>query len=825
MKTSWNWLKHWVDLDGLDPREIADALTMAGLESEGVEFIGQGLERVVVARIESLKPHPDADKLVVCAVDTGEQELRQIVCGAKNMKVGDYVPAALPGATLPGADFTIGERKMRGVLSQGMLAAADELGRDDGVDGLWILPHGLDVGVPVFEALGLEDAVLELGLTPNRPDALSHYGVAREIAALEDRTLVHRPEEESAAAWELGETAVEELVSLTIEDVHGCPRYALAVLEGVEVGPSPAWLRDALVSVGLRSINNVVDVTNYVLMDVGQPLHAFDLDKLGDGRIVVRRAKAGESIVGIDHKTYGLTDQDLVIANGSNPVAIAGVMGGAQTEVDEGTTRILIECAYFDPTTVRRGAKRHKLHTDSSHRFERGIDPGATMLNLKRAVDLMLRAMPEGSGARVAKGALFEEAQAPEPRVVMLEDGFAERVLGVEVSREQAHQALVSLGMEVVQGEGGLEVTVPTWRPDIERPIDLVEELARVIGYDDIPTTMPARLMGASHRRREDPRHDPTVVGAAMLAARRRARRVFGEHGVREAINYSFMGTKDLEALGARDWAPMRPAHRVGNPMNSGQAYLRTTLWGGLMENLRTNLAKRREDVALFEFGRVYLADGERDTLSVVLTGRISEHWSNQRAWDFYDLKGLVEALGVDANVAGARWSVPDELVPTLHPGVQAEWTLGGKRLAWVGQVHPRIAQREEFQAPVLLAEIDAEAVLGLPARARFYARRSRYPAVTRDFALLQERHATFAELEGAISGLAERESWFGQLLEDVRLFDVYEGERIEQGKRSVALQVVLRASDRTLSEEDIAKATRALVDEITEQTGAQLRE
>jgi len=824
MKTSWNWLKHWVDLDGLDPSDMADKLTMAGLESEGVELLGEGLERVVVARIDSIEPHPDADKLVVCQVDAGEGSLRQIVCGAKNMKAGDYVPAALPGAQLPGADFTIGERKMRGVLSQGMLAAADELGRDDGVDGLWILPEGLDVGVPVFEALGLEDAVIELSLTPNRPDALSHYGVAREIAALEDRTLVHRPEEESAAAWELGETPVEDLASLEIVDTHGCPRYALAVIEGVQVGPSPAWLSDALTNVGLRSINNVVDVTNYVLMDIGQPLHAFDLDKLGDGSIVVRRAAAGESMVGIDHKTYELTEQDLVIANATKPVAIAGVMGGAETEVDEGTTRILIECAYFDPTTVRKGAKRHRLHTDSSHRFERGIDAGATMLNLKRAVDLMLRAMPEGSHARVAKGAIFEEAVVPEPLVVRLEDGLAERVLGVEVSRDEARQALVSLGMEVADVDGGLDVRVPTFRPDIERPIDLVEELARIVGYDDIPTTMPARLMGAAHEGREQPKHAQTVVTAKMLAARRRARGVFGEHGVLEAINYSFMGKEELEGLDASDWAPLQPAHHIENPMNAGQAYMRTTLWGGLLRNLRTNLSQRHEDVALFEFGRVYKADGERDMLGVVLTGRISEHWSNQRAWDFYDLKGLVEAIGVDADVSGARWSVPEEPMPTLHPGVQAEWVRDGVRLALIGQVHPRIAQREGFQKPVLLAEIDVEAMLGLPSRVRVYTRRSKFPAVTRDFALVQDRNATFAAIEQAISGLAEREEWFGELLEDVRLFDVYEGERIEEGKRSVALQVVLRGS-KTLEEEQITRATSALVEEVTGKTGAQLRE
>ncbi len=823
MKTSWNWLGEWIGLDGLDPEAIAEQLTMAGLEVEGVEFLGRGHDDIVVARIDAIEEHPKADRLVICHVDAGEGELRQIVCGATNMSAGDRVPAALPGSQPPTFDFVIGERKMRGALSQGMLCAAEELGIDDGVDGLMILPESFEVGTPVFEALGLKDVVFEIGLTPNRPDCLSHYGVAREIAALTGRALRPRPEHTDEPLWAKGDTHAKDVCTLTIEDAQGCPRYAFSILDGVTVGPSPQWLISRLASIGVRSINNIVDITNYVLFDVGQPLHAFDLDKLHGPSIVVRRAREGESFMGINHKEYELAPQDLVIADAERAVALAGVMGGEETEVTEATSRILLECAYFDPTTVRKSSKRHVLHTDSSHRFERGIDPGAIARNLQRATAMLAEVAGD---VAVAQGIGFAEEAPPEAHTIELPTKLPNRVLGTSLETERIVEVLASIGLKVEQDEDVLTVHVPTWRPDLERPIDLVEEVARLIGYDNIGESLPARTMGGEHEMRtSDEAHPRTLLSHEYRAEVRRVRAAMLDHGFYEAVNYSFMGTEQLDHLGLTEDHPLRDARPVDNPLTSDQEFMRTSLLPGLLRNVETNIAQRHTDVALFEVGRRYLADGaEPLTLGMAVVGEKSSHWSRREEWDFYDLKGIVEALGEHRALEGARWRVPSATESYLHPGVQAEWLDGDdERLALVGRIHPKIEQDHDVPG-AFVAEVDLARLLGYEARTQHFEPLPKYPAIVRDYAFSMDTGTPFDALLAQIHGLADEDASFGELLQSVEVFDVYEGEHVAEGKRSVALKVTYRAEDRTLTDDEVAEASQALVSRLEDHTGVQQR-
>lgn len=827
MKTSWKWLADWVELDGLTPQDVADKLTLAGLENEAIEVLGEGMDEILVGEIASIEPHPKADRLVICQIDAGEGSLRQIVCGATNMKVGDRVPVALPGSQPPTFDFVIGERKMRGVLSQGMLCGGDEIGLDDGVDGLLILPATSPIGVPVFEALNLKDTVLHWGLTPNRPDCLSHRGVAREIAALYGRELKPMPGQESPAIWESGVAGeVSQKASLTIEDYEGCPRYGLTVIEGVKVGPSPQWLKARLQSIGLRSINNIVDITNFVNFDLGQPLHAFDLDRLEGSQIIVRRAHAGEKLVGINHKDYELDPQDLVIADAGKPVAIAGVMGGEGCEVTDQTTRVLLECAYFDPTTVRKSSKRHALHTDSSHRFERGIDAGATRLHLERATQLLVSVA--GDDVMVAKGHGYAEHVLVQPGCVTFPVGEVSRVLGIELEPSQIKEVMASIELGVQsETEDAITFIIPTWRPDLERPIDLIEEIARLIGFDAIPGRLPVGVMGAPPEMRADRAdHGATILSDTYRESLSLVREQLLAQGLYEVVNFSFMSEAELDALELPADDVLRDARKLLNPLNQDVSLMRTTLLTGLLRNLETNLAQRRFDVALFELGRRYLADGaEPLTLGCVLTGKCSSHWSGAQTWDFYDAKGLVEALASTRDLPEMIWQVPSPVTPAYHPGVQAVWANAetGEVLASIGRLHPVIEQKRGLPE-VFCIEMDLASLLAMPARALNYEGVSKFPPVTRDFALVQSTGEQFARVEDVLRGLATQDELLSEIYQGYQVFDVYQGDRIEEGKRSVALQVTLRAEDRTLTDEEISRASQAIIDMLEQDAGVKLR-
>lgn len=820
MKVSMKWLGRWVDTQGLELDELAQRLTMQGLEHEGTEHIGAGADGVVVGQITSIEAHPKADRLVICQLDIADDQPHQIVCGATNMKVGDRVPVALPGSQVPSFDFEIGERKMRGVLSQGMLCSGDELGVPDGVDGLLILPEHLTLGQPFFDALELRDDVLELSLTPNRPDCLNHRGVAREVAAAYERALVSRTEDDAQPLWaSSGHTAVGELASLDVQDAQGCPGYALAVIEGVKVGPSPEWLRIALSSVGLRSINNVVDITNYVMMDVGQPLHAFDLDKLEGQSVVVRRAHKGEAFVGIDHKSYELSEQDLVIADAKGAVAIAGVMGGQGSEVDASTSRVLIECAYFDPTTVRKSAKRHSLHTDSSHRYERGTDPGALQANLQRAVELLVKA--QSVDVHVAEGHLMVQAEAPQAHIIEMKVGMPDRILGTSLDASRVIELLQSIELEVEAKGDHLLVHAPTYRPDLERPIDVVEEVARLIGFDQLPSRLPSGIMGAVHTVRKDAKHAPTLPGQVQRARQRGVAQLLLSQGINQAVNFSFMGSAELERLGVEKGHALWDVVAVANPMNEEQEMMRTSLLPGLIRNVEHNVAQRQKDIALFEIGRVYLPTRERLCLGIALTGKRAHHWSAQTAWDFYDLKGLVEAAGKAMGIHGGSWSVPSALESYLHPGVQAQWEVDGQVLAHIGQLHPslKVGEQPVFWACVWLDDMSTRDVY-VPG----FDSISKYPAVTRDFAFVQSKSAPFSEIEQALESLRAQDEQIGELMTSYSVFDVYEGEHVEQGSRSIALEVTFQSKDGTLTDDQIQHVHQAVVQHVQREANVTLR-
>lgn len=827
MKVSWNWLEEWVDLDGLDTDEVVHRLTMAGLEVDGVERIGEGADDIVVARIDQIREHPNADKLVLCDVDYGADEFTQVVCGAKNMGEGDFVPLALPGSSPPGVDFEIVSRKVRGEMSSGMLCSADELDLEEESDGLLILPKTLEVGRPVFEALRLKDTVIEIDLTPNRPDCLGHMGVARELAALYGRELKAPEGVDGDAPWTASDApAATEAAGLSVEDADGCPRYLFAVMEDVKVGPSPAWLKARLAAVGLRSVNNIVDVTNYVLMELNQPLHAFDLDELRGPEIRVRRAEAGEKMVGIDHDEYELDTADLVIADSERPVAIAGVMGGEETEVGDETSRILIECAYFDPTTVRKSAKRHALHTDSSHRFERGIDPAGLPRALARAVRLMVKAQ-EHLGAEPKVRAGIAEASAvgvTEPATTMLQKGLSERVLGANLTEDAVADHLAAIGVMLAEEGDAWQCTIPTYRPDLTRPIDLVEEVARLHGYDNIPEKLPRSSMGYTHIERADAEERATIVSRHDREVRNRIRTQLLSFGLYEVVNYGFMSPDDLDVLRIAEGDRRRETVDLANPLIASDSHMQTTLVPGLLDNLQTNLAQRTHDVALFEFGRRYFPDVERPTLALLLSGRKEEHWSGDGEWDFYDLKGIVEAISRPFATEALDWSVPGDEEPYLHPGVQAEWANGDSLVARAGRLHPAVAADLEVEQDVLVAEIYLDALFGLGRREVSYTPLSRYPAVTHDFALVYDTDAQYADLEAAIERLAAENDEFGQIFESVELFDVYSGEQVAEGKRSLALSVVYRSSEKTLTDEDVERADTLLVDWLETKVGATLR-
>ncbi|ATB39237.1 phenylalanine--tRNA ligase subunit beta [Cystobacter fuscus] len=802
MKISVKWLKDYVALPAA-VEELARKLTAVGLEIEGLDRPGEALRGVVVAQIQESVQHPNADKLSVTKVDLGGPEKLQVVCGAKNFKVGDKVPLATLGTKLPNG-VEIKQAPLRGVDSFGMLCSAKELGLSEESSGLLILPPELVPGTPIAEALGVDDVVLEVNVTPNRPDALSHLGVAREVAVATGSPL-KLPEPRLA---ESGEPASSK-IKVRIEDPVRCPRYAARVIENVKIGPSPQWLQDRLKACGVRPISNVVDVTNFVLLEYGQPLHAFDLAKVAGQEIIVRTARPGEKMTTLDGKQRALDAEDLLVCDRDRAQALAGVMGGEDSEVSASTTRVVLESAHFQPSSIRRSSKRHGLHTEASHRFERGADLDAVVPAVDRAAALIA----ELAGGTVAPGRVDVYPQPQPLRRVSMRYGRVEKVLGVAIAEADCRRILGTLGFKAVEeGSGQTTFEVPRARVDVEREEDLFEELARVHGYDNIPAKLPR---GLAELAPEPP----------ATEAERRARQALAGAGLSEVVNYSFVMPRVLEALGGKE----QPVALL-NPLSVEQSVMRTSLLPGLLENLSRSVRHQVDTVFVYEMGRAYLRDpaggqGQQPAAREVprLAGlcwglRGGRTWTQKDARaDFYDAKGAVEGVLHALHVDGVRF-VPAE-APAYHPRACARVELAdGTVLGHVGELHPRVTKALELPRDVFAFELDTGPLYAAARLVPAWGGLPRFPAVLRDLAVVVPLELPNDEVRRVILEVG------GPLVEDALVFDVYTGKPIPEGRKNLAYAIRYRSPERTLTDAEVGTAHQRIIAEVNQRLGGALR-
>ncbi len=809
MRISWDWLRDLIDTD-LDVNAAADLLTSTGLEVERVEQVEAVpgmLAGVVVGHVLERAKHPDADRLSVTRVDVGQGEALQIVCGAPNVAAGQKVLVALVGSTLhlrDGSTITIKKSKIRGVESHGMICAEDELGLGEGHDGILVLAADAAPGTPAAQQLGLRrDSVLEIGLTPNRADAMSHLGVARDLAA----AVVHRTG--ARAVLRMPDTSAfkadgggEGAVTVEVRDAHACPRYAGVTLTGVRVGPSPEWLAERLKAIGLRPINNVVDITNYVQHELGQPLHAFDADRIRDRHVIVGPLAADMRFTTLDGAERTLDAEDLMIADRDGGLCIAGVFGGLRSGVTEATTTVFLESACFDAVSVRRTARRHGLRTDASFRFERGVDPAMTVLALQRAALLLV----EHCGARLA-GPLVDLYPHPKPwRQVRLHPAVVRSLAGISMGVEELADVLALLDCRILErSERSLLVEVPPYRVDVHREADLVEEVLRIHGFDRVP--IPERLAippAALHGHRAE---EPAQAAVDHLAAR----------GFREVMTPSLVNGAMLERLGA---VGPDTLIRLLNPLSAELDVLRPSLLFGLLGAAAHNLARQQRDLRLFEQGRIYLRSGERRSeharIGLLITGRnVRERWRQRpRPVELADLQAELELL-VERAHGGDRLQVRPIEHPLLHDAFALVGPAG--QLAFGGAVCPAVAKAHDVDQPVFHAEL-SDALWTLPGSPVQFAEVPRFPAVRRDLSLVLDRKTTFEDLRRT-AHQAER-----KLLRGVDLFDVYEGDKLPSGSKSYALRFTLLDHERTLTDDQVDKAMKRIREALERETGAKVR-
>lgn len=788
MKFNEQWLREWVN-PSVNVGELSAQLTMAGLEVDAIEPVAAAFSGVVVGQILEAGPHPQADKLRVCRVSDGGDTF-QIVCGAANARAGLKVAFARIGAVLP--NVTIKEAKLRGVESFGMLCGASELGLVDEIDGLWELPADAPLGADVRSLFQLDDNIIEIGLTPNRADCLSIAGIAREVGVLNKLSV-------SAPSIEAVEPSVNDAVSIAVEAGEHCPRYVGRVIRHVDLSrPAPLWLRERLRRCGVRSIDPVVDVTNYVMLELGQPMHAFDLQQVKGG-IRVRLAAAGESLETLDGQTLALRSDSLVIADHQGPLALAGVMGGRPSAVNAETRDILLESAFFAPELIAGRARSYGLHTESSHRFERGVDYTLQRRAIERATRLILDIVGGDAGPVVEHASV----QLPTPPRIELRAMSIARMLDIELPAAQVEAILRGLGMTVdAKGEGWL-VVPPSWRFDIAIETDLLEELARVYGYNNLPVrSIRSELPLAARPERQ---FSLTSLRRALTA-----------RGYQEAITYSFVDPKMQERL-----APGQSVVELRNPISSDMSVMRTTLWAGLLTTAVHNLNRQQSRIRLFETGLRFLptADGlaQEPMLALLATGpRAPESWAaGSDPVDFYDVKGDFEAVLALARVPG---EVTFERIadPALHPGQAASIKRGGELVGRIGALHPELQRELDIDQAVFLLEITL-ASLGDGPLHRF-RELSRFPAVRRDLAVLVARDVVATELLAAVRRAA------GQSLRDLTLFDVYQGKGIDPERKSLALGLTFQDSSRTLTEDEVNAAIESVLAALAERFGATLR-
>jgi len=782
MKFSVTWLRDFVDLpDKID--KLADLLTLAGVEIEAIEERGAKIDKVIVAQITASSQHPNADRLTVCEVDDGSGTKRQIVCGAKNYKVGDKVPLALPGAKLPNG-LEIKKSKLRGVDSEGMLCSAIELKLGEDAAGLLILSPEAKIGAPIADLFPSE-TVLDVEITPNRGDLLSHFGLAREIAALTDKKLQKRPEEDRLLK------AVNTHMGITISALRECPFFSARKIDNVKVGPSPAWLRAKIESVGIRSINNIVDASNFVMLELGQPTHAFDADKLKGG-INVRLARAGEKFLALDGKTYSLTPENVVIADDERAVGLGGVMGGEETGVTESTRSVLLEAAYFLPASIRRTARNLNLPSDASYRFERGVDPGMVLRASQRVSELIR----EIAGGTPAKQVAVAGKLPPNPTDVSLTYAKCDQLLGVQVKPKTVDQILERFGLSK-KGKGEKKESkwkIPSHRRDLQRDVDLVEEVVRAYGVEKIAGTDRSRFTPTSAADRS---HDLESALRERLAA----------HALDEARTSKLI---------PRAVAASEHAIALRNPLSEDHVALRRTLITGLLGVLERNVRAGAERVAIFELGRVFIppAGKEERHLGILLWGDAASgpHWRSRekRRLDFFDLKGAIDSLAIP-DLSFRRGEHVDL-------ALAAEILCGNQSIGFAGQLSSARASTIDAPGAVFVAELDVDLVLLAQESAKRFRELERFPAVTRDIAMIVPEKLSHAEILRAIQNPKE------PLLESVALFDLFTGE-LGAARKSLAYTLTYRDRSRTLTSDEVTAAHAKIRERLQREVGAELRE
>ncbi len=802
MRVPLQWLREYVD-PPLDTHAVADRLTMTGTKVEAIHHHGvSALDHFVVGRVLEADQHPNADRLRVCLVDIGGGAPQQIVCGAPNVVAGQTVAVAKPGAVMP--DGTrLGKAKLRGIESHGMILAEDEVAIGTEHAGIMVLDHdGLVPGTPLERVLPIATDVLELEITPNRPDCLAVYGVAREAHAATGAPLAPPP-------WREDPGAPGELTAATV-DVQSpdlCPRFTARAFEDVKIGPSPLWLKARLTASGQRPISNVVDITNYVMLLTGQPLHAFDLDRVEGATLTIRRARDGEQIETLDGQTRTLDSDMVLIEDASGPTSIAGVMGGARSEVGDGTTSVLMEAANWIGANIHRTSLKLGLRSEASTRFEKQLQPEQAMEAQAVATRLML----DLTGARLVPGTIDIGGDGPPPRTIALRDARVTGLLGVEIPRERSAEILGALEFKTAWAHDGLEVTVPPFRrDDVTREADLIEEVARINGLDKLPSTLPSR-------------HGAHAQLTPRQKMRRHAADALTAQGLDEIVGWSLGGPGLADRLRLDPDHPLRRALELANPLSGDLSVLRTTLLGSLLDTARHNRARGAGTIRLFEAGAVYLPDGDGQLprepyhVGAVLIGpsrRATWRDGHPPAVDFFAVKGVLAGL-LDA--LRVPWTLVPAGAPFLHPGRAANILADGESAGWIGEIHPLVAAEWDFDETVAAFELNLDAVSVRPTT--LYRPVSGFPDVREDLAVVVSEKVSAAELVDAVRGPGR------PLLADVEVFDVYrDPERLGEGNVSMALRLTFRATDRTLTDEEVAERRRAIAAAIERELGGRIR-
>jgi phenylalanyl-tRNA synthetase beta chain len=794
MRVVFSWLRELCPVD-LSPEELTPILDMKGAHVESLARPWEGLEGVVVARVVEVRDHPNSEKLCVARVDAGGTQ-RELVVGVRNMKPDDLVPLAGPGARVPGLPDPLSSREIRGVVSEGMLCSPRELAISPDHTGILVLPKDAPLGADFKTAFGLDDAVLDLEIEANRPDLLSVMGIAREVSAATGVPLT--PPETSV---DEGSDPANEAAAVEVLDGEKCPRYLVRVIRGVAVGASPLVAQARLTASGMRPVSNVVDATNYAMLELGHPMHPFDLSVLDGRGVIVRRAEDGERLTTLDDVERVLTDDDLVIADRSRAVGIAGVIGSAYAEVSPSTREVLLESAYFERKGITRTSRRLGLQTEASTRFSRGADPEILGPSADRAARLMV----EWSGGEVLAGAI-DVGLAPERRRLVVRPERASLVVGSEISASDVADALGRLGIQSEKADGEVRVEVPSFRPDLELEIDLIEEIVRVQGYDSLGSTLPGIKQAGG------------VVPTYSL--RRRVREALVRAGLREALSLSFASAGDLELMGH----PKAKAVRLANPPSAADPFLRTSLIPNLLKALARNFYRGVRGAELFEVGHVFCPGEEggapvveREVVACALSGSAGEgvHVS-RRELDFFDAKGALETLMDGLGITD--WGIREPADPPFHPARSANVIVGGLSAGAVGEIHPGVAERADFTGRVAAFELEVGVLAPFAGRARPFRDIPRFPPVRRDLAFLVDENVPAGALGDAI-----REAG-GPLIDTVVLFDVFRGGSLPEGKKSVAFSVDFRAPDRTLTDEEAEQAVAGIVARLASDFGAELR-